>query len=191
MMIKSMTRKTVSFGQLLDYFSAPEKTGSALLHNLLNRQDDLAAIRREFNSNAQLLPPRKNGNVLYHEILSFGGGDKPALTRTVQEDLTRRYLDLRAPYALAYAKAHYNTDCPHVHLLISANNIGAKQRLRLSKQRFRQIQREPRAISEGALSVSHQLPGPRPEATPLTTSGSKPQGVQTRAGTLPATWAKR
>ncbi len=142
MMIKSMARKSVSFGQLLDYFSAPEKTGSALLHNLQIHQDDPAAIRGEFNTNAHLLPARKNGNVLYHEILSFGEGDSSALTPAIQEDLTRRYLDLRAPYALAYAKAHYDTDCPHVHLLISANNVGASQRLRLSKQHFRQIQRE-------------------------------------------------
>ncbi len=142
MMIKSMSRKTVSFGQLLDYFGAPEKTGAALLHNFQIHQDDPAAIRHELNTNAHLLAPRKNGNVLYHEILSFGAGDSSALTPAVLEDLTRRYFDLRAPYALAYAKAHYDTDCPHVHLLISANNVGASKRLRLSKQRFRQIQRE-------------------------------------------------
>jgi len=142
MMIKSMARKSVSFGQLLDYFGAPEKTGPALLHNLQSRQDDPAAIRCEFNTNAHLLPPRKNGNVLYHEILSFGDGDEAALTPAILEDLTRRYLDLRAPYALAYAKAHFDTDCPHVHVLISANNVGASERLRLSKQRFGQIKTE-------------------------------------------------
>lgn len=142
MMIKSMARKSVSFGQLLDYFGAPEKTGPALLHNLQSRQDDPPAIRREFNTNAHLLPPRKNGNVLYHEILSFGEGDEAALTPVILEDLTRRYLDLRAPYALAYAKAHFDTDCPHVHILISANNVGAIERLRLSKQRFGQIKTE-------------------------------------------------
>ena len=144
MMIKSMARKSVSFGQLLDYFStpAPSRTGQALLHNLQVQQDDPDAICVEFNSNAHLLPPRKNGNVLYHEILSFGERDSEALTPAVLEDLTRRYLDLRAPYALAYAKAHFDTDCPHVHLVISANNVGTSQRLRLSKQRFRQVQRE-------------------------------------------------
>jgi hypothetical protein len=142
MMIKSMARKSVSFGQLLDYFSAPEEAGPALLHNLQARQGDPAAIRAELNTNAHLLPPRKNGNVLYHEILSFGAGDGAALTPAILEDLTRRYLDLRAPYALGYAKGHFDTDCPHVHLLISANNVGSHQRLRLPKQRFREIQRE-------------------------------------------------
>jgi hypothetical protein len=142
MMIKSMARKSVSFGQLLDYFSTPEEAGPALLHNLQSRQDDSAAIRAEFNTNAHLLPPRKNGNALYHEILSFGAGDGAALTPAILEDLTRRYLDLRAPYSLGYAKAHFDTDCPHVHLLISANNVGSHQRLRLPKQRFRELQRE-------------------------------------------------
>ncbi len=148
MIIKSMARKSVSFGQLLDYFSAPEKVGAALLHNLHTQQDDPAAIRGEFNTNAHLLPPRKNGNVLYHEILSFGEGEGTALTPAVLADLTRRYLDLRAPYALAYAKAHYDTDCPHVHLLISANSVGSSRRLRLSKQRFREIQREVEAYQK-------------------------------------------
>lgn len=142
MMIKSMARKSVSFGQLLDYFSAPEEAGPALLHNLQTRQDDPPAIRAEFNTNAHLLPPRRNGNVLYHEILSFGAGDGAALTPAILEDLTRRYLDLRAPYALGDAKAHFDSDCPHVQLLISANNVGSHQRLRLPKQRFREFQRE-------------------------------------------------
>lgn len=168
MMIKSMARKSVSFGQLLDYFGAPGKTGPALLHNLQSRQDDGAAIRREFNTNAHLLPPRKNGNVLYHEILSFGEGDEAALTPAILEDLTRRYLDIRAPYALAYAKAHFDTDCPHVHILISANNVGAIERLRLSKRRFGQIktelehyQRERYPFLSNSLAQNSRRPGGR------------------------------
>lgn len=142
MVIKSMARKTVSFGQLLAYFNAPENAGPALLHNLRCREDDPDAIRAEFLSNAHRLPPRKNGNVLYHEILSFGEGDQLGLTAAMLEDLTRHYLELRAPYALAYAKAHFDTECPHVHILISANNVDSLRRMRLSKRRFQAIQRE-------------------------------------------------
>lgn len=137
-----MARKSVSFGQLLEYINAPEKTGQTLLHNLQARNNDLGTVRGEFIANAHLLPPRKNGNVLYHEILSFGADDSSSVSPAILEDLARRYLDLRAPQALAYAKAHFDTECAHVHVIISANNVGSHQRLRLSKQRFRHIQRE-------------------------------------------------
>jgi len=142
MLLKSMARKTVSFGQLLDYCRAPQQTGTPLLHNLHSDADDLAALRAEFHRNAHLLPPRRNGNILYHEILSFSAADATELSVAALEDLIRRYLEQRAPYALAYAQAHFDTACPHVHVLISANNVGSHRRLRLSKRAFRKVQRE-------------------------------------------------
>lgn len=139
MMIKSMARKTVSFGQLMAYFAAPEETGPAWLHNLPGSELSPAEIRREFQSNAHRLPTRRNGNILYHEILSFSPEDRDEATPAVLEDLTRRYLELRAPRSLAYAQAHFDTDCPHVHILISANEIGSSRRQRLTRQQFGQI----------------------------------------------------
>ena len=139
MIVKSLPRKTRSFGQLLGYINAPEELGRAIFHNLLTNTDNLERIEAEFLENRELLAPRKNGNILYHEVLSFGSADRAAVTPAILEDLTRTYLDLRAPYALAYAKAHLDTANPHVHLLISANNIGERKRLRLSRQEFREV----------------------------------------------------
>lgn len=148
MIIKSMARKSASFSQLLNYINAPEKVGVALLHNFQHLDDSLLEIAAEFGANASLLPERRNGNVLYHEILSFAHADDSCLTPAVMSDLTRQYLNLRAPYALAYAKAHYDTSCPHVHIVISANNVGERRRLRLSKEQFREIQREMEAYQK-------------------------------------------
>ena len=145
MIIKSMSRKSKTFGQLLRYVNGPDIAGAlgpAWLHNLQAQEHDLDGIRREFFANAGYLKRRKNGNVLYHEILSFGEGDRESVTVPMMEDLVRRYLELRAPYALAYARAHFNTECPHVHVVISANNVGSSRRLRLSRREFRSIQRE-------------------------------------------------
>lgn len=142
MIIKSMARKSMSFGQLLRYLDAPEAKGPALLQNLGVLGSDGVTLEREFLMNARLLPPRKNGNVLYHEVLSFHRVDRQCLTPAVIADLTRRYLALRAPYALAYGRAHFDTEHPHVHLLISANNFASRRRLRLSKARFRTLRRE-------------------------------------------------
>lgn len=137
-----MSRKSKTFGQLLRYVNAPESVGPAWLHNVKAQENDLDGIRREFFANAGCLKRRKNGNVLYHEILSFGQEDRESVTVPMMEDLVRRYLDLRAPYALAYARGHFNTECPHVHVVISANNVGSSRRLRLSRCDFRSIQRE-------------------------------------------------
>ena len=141
MIVKSLPRKTRSFGQLLSYINARALTAPAFLQNLLSPADDLAAIEAELLDNSQLLSPRKDGNYLYHEILSFGVEDRSLVTPAILEDITRTYLHLRSPYALAYGKAHLETANPHVHLLISANNLGSSQRLRLSRQEFQQVKR--------------------------------------------------
>lgn len=141
MILKSMSRKTVSFGQLLEYVNAPEHAGPAILQNFRTATDEANAIHGEFLENSRFLPPRKNGNMLYHEVLSFSDLDAPHVTPGVIEDLARKYLELRAPYALAYGKAHFDTDCPHVHLIISANNYRSSRRLRLSRQQFSEIKK--------------------------------------------------
>ena len=142
MIVKSLPRKTPSFGQLLLYINAPAETGPAIFHNLQHQVDDLEGVESEFRANSRLLAPRKNGNYLYHEILSLGVDDAPLVTPELLEDITRTYLTLRAPQALAYAKAHLESANPHVHLMISANTAGSSKRLRLSRQQFQRVKRQ-------------------------------------------------
>ena len=85
MIIKSMSRKSHSFGQVLEYINAPESTGPAILQNLNTNEEDLKAIERAFLDNSRYLPPRKNGNVLYHEILSFSDLDRNRATPAILE----------------------------------------------------------------------------------------------------------
>ncbi|MDY7091806.1 MAG: relaxase/mobilization nuclease domain-containing protein [Acidobacteriota bacterium] len=157
-----MARKSISFGQLLSYIDRPQEASTPLLHNF-GGHGSPEAIRREFLHNAHLLPPRKNGNVLYHEVLSFAPGDRDQLAPEDLTDLTRRYLELRAPYALAYGRAHFDADNPHVHLVISANNVGSSQRLRLSRREFRQVQQQLEQYQKQRYpQLSHSLAqGPR------------------------------
>ena len=136
-----MARKSPSFGQRLAYMTLPERVGPAITHNLTASGDDLAGVHREFLDNFRYLPPRKNGNVLYHEVLSFSDLDRTNVTPSVLEGLTKKYLELRAPYALAFAQSHFDTDCPHVHIMISANNCRSTRRLRLSRAEFSQVKR--------------------------------------------------
>ena len=72
--------------------------------------DQPGTILAELLDNYRLLRKRKNGNALYHEILSFSSKDRPDLTPAILDDLTRQYIQLRCPDALVYAKAHLDTD---------------------------------------------------------------------------------
>lgn len=139
MLVKSMARKSPSFAQLLQYINAPEQKGEPWLQNFRTTTPDFDHLHGELLANARLLAKRKNGNILYHEVMSFSRFDRSQITTAMLEDLTRHHLSLRAPYALAYARAHLDTDHPHVHILLSANNVGSSRRLRLTKAQFRQI----------------------------------------------------
>ena len=143
MIIKSMSRKNPSFGKLLAYFSEADQPGKPFGHNLSANVFDTEAVRQEFLENYRYLPPRKNGNVLYHEVLSFSDLDRPKVTQEIIENLTHKYLDLRAPFALSYAQAHFQeTGCAHVHVMISANNRGSHRRVSLSRAAFAQVKRQ-------------------------------------------------
>lgn len=139
MIVKSISRKTRSFRELLAYISKPAQKGPLWLHNLPASRSDPESVARQLEENAKLLRRRRNGNVLYHEILSFSLVDGGRIDLAIAESVTRRYLELRAPYALAAARTHFNTSCPHVHMVISANELGSTDRLRITKGRFETI----------------------------------------------------
>jgi len=144
MIVKSMARKGPSFRQLLTYIDQGAENGSpALVHNLYPQQTTTQLVR-EFVRNHRLLPKRKNGNSLYHEIIALEGQDGLTASQwqTALRRLAQHYLQLRAPRQLAYARVHLDTDHPHLHLMISANELGSSRRKRWNRHEFRQIQIE-------------------------------------------------
>ena len=110
-----------------------------ILYNLDDGAISPQSIIAQFKTNAELLPERRNGVTFYHEILSFHKADTPNLSHAIMEDLTRQYLAMRAPRALAVAKCHFDTGNKHVHIMISSNDLGKAKRNRLSKAEFKQI----------------------------------------------------
>lgn len=116
------------------------------MHNLRSAFDYLPQIEAEFLENARHIRNQpKSGVVLYHEIIAIAEADREQVTEEVLIDLTREYLRRRAPNALAYSKAQFNTDSPHVHLMISGNLIESKQKLRLERADFERVKREMEA----------------------------------------------
>jgi hypothetical protein len=121
-----------------------EEGKSVLWHNFYGsertREDE---IIREFEANSRLLKERSNGNVLYHEILSFSRGHRlqdEDLFRIVA-DIGQEYLNERAPKQLAYGVIHRDTDHIHLHLMVSSNAVGKPERVRLSKKEFSEVQK--------------------------------------------------
>lgn len=148
MIIKSMARKEASFAQLVAYME--KDSGDRVLYHNFYGHDRMRTdeIVREFEENARRLPRRKNGNALYHEILSLSAGrvlDR-AEARRILADIGYEYLSRRAPGQLAYGTLHRDTDHLHLHLCISSNDLGKPNRVRLAKRDFADIQKEVEAL---------------------------------------------
>lgn len=159
MIIKSMGRKATGktsgmgargggvFSRLVAYMTRAddhEAAESVIWHGFYGHAGMPAQdIVDEFQCNAARLKERKNGNVLYHEILSFSKGHslhEHELIRSVT-DIGQEYLRQRAPDQMAFGAVHRNTDHIHLHLMISANEVGKPERVRLSKKDFADIQK--------------------------------------------------
>ncbi len=68
MIIKSMSRKSKSFGQVVRYINEAEsKTKKPIVHNLktLSNDPDLKEVEKEFLKNSKYIRKRKNGIYLF------------------------------------------------------------------------------------------------------------------------------
>jgi len=139
-----MSRKEPSFALLISYMSSEKADARYDLHrNCFSRShDDLVA---EFEQNARLLSRRKNGNYLYHEILSLAvaADADPKMYKERLCEIAERYIAERGPHNLAFGCLHEDhAHNLHYHLLISANERGERVRYRLPKKKFDILKRE-------------------------------------------------
>lgn len=142
MIIKSMSRKEPTYGKLIAYLSRDASDPRyELRHNVLSATP--AALTAEFEGNGLLLPKRKNGVAMYHEIISITRpkGLSPEAQKAILRDIALDYIRERAPHCLAFGCLHDDhADHLHYHFIVSANRIGDNRRHRLTKQQFRAIQ---------------------------------------------------
>lgn len=145
MIIKSMSRKTPSFSQLVDYVADIDKADKkySIYHNLFSRNE--AKITSEFEANAKFVRQRKNGVYLYHEILSITKNQNLSSTKQKQilNKIAREYIENRANDNLVYATMHDDHDNHlHYHFIISSNKAGDSQKLRMSKHSFDKFKKD-------------------------------------------------
>lgn len=141
MIIKSMSRKSNSFKQLLDYLMR-DNPDICFDRNLYASVYARKALLKEFQHNAAFLQNARGRNMLYHEMLALPQND---LSREEQQrvlrELTEAYIDLRAKDHLVFGVMHHDKEHLHMHLMISANTIEGTRRKRLSKAEFASIQK--------------------------------------------------
>ena len=144
MIIKSMSRKQASFGQLVDYFEdGRQDEKHTIYHNVFANNTE--NIKAEFNKNATFLSKRKNGVYLYHEVLSITKSTK--LTEEKQKDIlneiAKKYIQGRAKDNLVYGVMHHDKkDHLHYHFMISSNELEGNTKHRLSKEEFSQFKKD-------------------------------------------------
>ncbi len=144
MIIKSMSRKEPTFGQLASYMASEKSDGRYDIHHhcyARNHED----IVSEFTENSELLRQRKNGNYLYHDIISISADE--TTDRTILKeglrDIALKYVEARCPKNMVYGCLHEDHEKHlHYHLMVSANEKGESNRLRLTKKKFDQVKRE-------------------------------------------------
>lgn len=143
MIIKSMSRKAPTFGQLIGYIGRDADGKEPFASNLYHAGNDTKLVEAQFLENYGLLPDRKNGNALYHEILALEPQSHLSQVQVAERltHLAQVYCDYRAPGHLAWGMVHFDTKFPHVHLMISSNPVSSNKRRRLSKEQFAEAQR--------------------------------------------------
>ena len=146
MIIKSMSRKSPTFAQLIDYIgrSSGSVAEAAFVRNLYSDGSNHDGVAAQFLENYRYLPTRKGGNALYHELVALE--PQPHLTKAEIEaalyELANRYCQQRAPHQLAWGRVHHDTDFPHIHLMISANAVRSDRRVRMDRAYFARVQRD-------------------------------------------------
>ncbi len=161
MIIKSMSRKDHSFSELYDYIKKGmegEYTHpNAFCHNFYNGFDDRKQILKGYHDNVKNLQKRKNGNNLYHEIISVKVNEKISRHRHYEAlyNITNDYIKMRADKCLVIGGIHDEHDHHiHMHLMISSNELGSKKRLRLTKKEFSTVKK---LTEEKALALHPEL----------------------------------
>lgn len=151
MIIKSLSRKDGSyrsFQQLYDYITRDDGCDQKFNFTQNFILDDRESVLEEFTRNAQFIPRRKNGNYLYHEIISFtrstqiGEEEQLEIIRNVAID----YAENRAKGCLVFGGVHTDKDNQlHVHLIVSANQLEQSKKHSLSIGAYDQIKKNVEA----------------------------------------------
>ncbi len=135
-----MSRSSKSFRQLMNYLDKEDSLNRFSWNMYADAYSNRELIK-EFMENAKYLDKSRGRVYLYHEVLSL---ENVALdSQRASEllyDLANSYVDRRAKNQMVFAVVHQDSNNPHLHLVISANEVSGNKRVRLSKKELSSIQ---------------------------------------------------
>jgi hypothetical protein len=81
-------------------------------------------LAKEFNDNAKTLKKSRGKVYLYHEVISLENTKLDnKQSKEILHKLADKYISLRAKNHLVYGVIHNDTNNPHIHLMISSNEV--------------------------------------------------------------------
>lgn len=141
MIIKAMSRKNKSYGQLHRYIG--KNKSNMYAWGTTTSPYDFETIINEFEENCKYLDGARGSVNMYHDVISLSEntGLSTEEQTKILEDLANQYIELRAKDHLVVGAIHLEEN-PHIHLMISSNKILGNKRERFSKKSFKEIQKE-------------------------------------------------
>lgn len=142
--IKSMPVKQASWSEHYRYLAGKEN--KLFSWNMSVDPYNEIDITNEFQYNYSFLQNNgKHKNKYYHEVISLPESAKDLSieeSEQILHSLGSKYIDLRAKDNLVVGAIHQDSDKPHLHLMVSANSYLSTKSTRLSKKKFKEVQRE-------------------------------------------------
>lgn len=148
MIVKIRTHKRDKFDYLLRYMLADKDrlldTGGksfVITHNMKGKRIEGWVQQFKENERRRTRKRRRDGIVLYHEILSWNALDSKNLSPEKLEDMIRQYIQLRNPNAGYVVCVHADRDHIHAHICTSAIDRTGKN-MRLSRTALADLKKD-------------------------------------------------
>lgn len=155
MIVKSLSRKSDSGSQLLNYVFRyimkpekgkdiiaqhkviPQKSKLVIRHNI--RARSIKGFCKEFQKNESYrLVKRRDSVKLFHTIIAFSNKDREKINDELLKDIANKFITLRGSNNLYCGTSHLNTNSIHMHIIVSGTQLNGRSS-RMSKQQFRSL----------------------------------------------------
>lgn len=98
--------------------------------------------------------PRINGNIAYHEIVSFNEGDANKLDKETMLKIAKKYIEKRSKNSLVVCTLHSSSN-RHLHFVISSTEYATGKVIRKTKGEFKKIKIDMEQWQDRGLRLTH------------------------------------
>ncbi|KAB2912879.1 MAG: relaxase/mobilization nuclease domain-containing protein [Bacteroidetes bacterium] len=163
MIIKSLSRKTPSYRQLINYVlhenekPAPDGLERFVYTKNLTGHTVDEWVQSFETQESYRLYQRSNQNYLYHVIISWHISDRQNITTAMLKDIAREFAKRRG-ISLYVATPHFLQNAVHLHVVHSSLELLTGRSLRISKGEFAKLKRDLEAIQlERYPEITHSV----------------------------------